>query len=228
MIIVDKESNIAVILLAAGQSARLGQPKQLLKFAQQSLIRHQAQLALAFTEHVYCVLGFCAETMKAELDDLPVNVVVNENWQGGLSSSISKGVKAIDDKITSVLIVLVDQWQLTLDDFYLFAQLSRDNETLIIAASQTLTLSLPNDTAHKTDRKVINENRQLGPPVLFPQHYFTELISLTGEQGAKPLLKKYAPIVTAIEMPRAFVDIDTPEQLSFYYQQQSFVKFDVF
>lgn len=192
-------------MLAAGQSARLGQPKQLVKFAQQSLIRRQAKLALSFTENVYCIVGFSAESMQAELKGLPVKVVVNSNWQEGLSSSISAGVKILNEKVTSVLIVLVDQWQLTVNDFHFFSDQRLNDKTSIIAASR---------------KKEENGPSKLGPPVLFPQQYFSELTALTGDKGAKPLLKKYAHLVHHIEMPHAFIDIDTPAQLEYFYQHQ--------
>lgn len=109
---IDNIGKLAVIVLAAGGSTRLGQPKQLVELAKEPLIVRQCRHALALTDQVFCVLGCQALLMLKALNDLPVSTVNNENWQQGMSSSIAAGVAALPDDIDAAMIVLVDQWQL--------------------------------------------------------------------------------------------------------------------
>jgi len=80
-------SSTAIIILAAGSSSRLGVPKQLLQHNNESLLRHSVETALsAHPAEVLIVLGFEADRMEHEVDDLPVRVVLNTSWQEGIAS----------------------------------------------------------------------------------------------------------------------------------------------
>src|SRR5580692_2476743 len=107
---------VALILLAAGPSTRLGQPKQLLPFRGRSLLRHAAETALASScRPVVVVLGASAERMKSELTDLPVMIAVNSGWESGMGSSIRAGLEALtngknaDAGVGAVVIMVCDQ-----------------------------------------------------------------------------------------------------------------------
>src|ERR1700761_340285 len=83
----------AAVILAAGGSTRLGQPKQLLKFAGQTLLRRTVQAALnSRFQRVLVVLGSATEACTKEVADLPVGLVHNSRWADGLSSSIQTGI----------------------------------------------------------------------------------------------------------------------------------------
>ena len=115
-----------------------------------------------------------------------------------MASSIAAGVKELNTDINAVMIVLVDQWQIASTD---------------ITKLKTNWLNNP-------DAIIVSQNNSdqlkasIGPPVIFPARYFSELCQLTGQQGAKPLLKKYKGYLLPVTMAHAFADIDTPEQLS--------------
>jgi len=124
-------------------------------------------------------------------------VVVNEKWQQGMSTSIAAGVKVLSDHIDGVMILLVDQWQLNIGHIEsLKDQWMKIPENIIVAS------------------RYYGENLRQGPPVIFPKKFFPQLIELTGEQGAKPILIKYHESIKSIEMSDAFIDLDTPEQLT--------------
>ncbi|WP_281556416.1 nucleotidyltransferase family protein [Thalassomonas sp. RHCl1] len=199
----EKTGKLAVIVLAAGGSTRLGQPKQLVELAGESLIVRQCRRALALTEQVFCVLGCQAPLMAKQLSGLPVCQVNNENWQQGMSSSIAAGVAALPDDIDAVMILLVDQWQLAPIELQRLQQSwQKHPETIVLAGASA-----------GSDAKDCEVKGKKGPPVIFPKCYFPELLALTGEQGAKPLLQKYHQQLNVLELPRAFIDLDTPQQL---------------
>jgi molybdenum cofactor cytidylyltransferase len=104
------------------------------------------------------------------------------------------------------MIVLVDQWQLTSSDLSNHISNWQINSDVIVVAQST-----------KTSKQVGREN--IGPPVIFPQQYFSELIALTGNKGAKPLLAKYNDKLLKVPLVQAFFDLDTPEQLSNMYKE---------
>ncbi len=193
------DNHLAIIVLAAGQSARLGQMKQLLSINEQSLVARQLTQALEVTSEVYCVLGFNAEQVQAHIDHLAIKTIINSTWSEGMASSIAKGVEALAPDISAVMIVLVDQWQLTPADLLAHYQYWQAQPQAIVVAKNISTTSA-------------SEN--MGPPVIFPQGYFAELRQLTGKQGAKALLQKYQQRLVKVPLAHAFIDVDTPEQLN--------------
>jgi molybdenum cofactor cytidylyltransferase len=190
--------NVAIVVLAAGQSTRLGQMKQLLPVKDKSLVEVQLEQALKATSNVYCVLGYQAEQVQSQIDHLPITTIVNNDWSSGIASSIAVGVKAVTANIDAVMIVLVDQWQLTANDFVQHQCHWQNNPDAIVVAQDKTSTGLTG---------------KIGPPVVFPRGYFTELTQLTGIQGAKPILHKYQSVLVKVPLMKAFIDVDTPEQL---------------
>lgn len=191
---VNSES-LAVIVLAAGQSSRLGQMKQLVNYQGESLLRLQCIKALNLSEQVYCVLGYQHELLIDEMNDLPVNIVINENWQQGLSSSIACAISSLSDKTSHAMLILVDQWQLTINHLNNIKELIEDN------ANNVITATLDNDSC------------TIGPPVIFPKRLFLQLENLTGKTGAKVITQNEANQLISVVVPEAFVDLDTPKDL---------------
>ncbi len=103
-------SSTSIIILAAGNSSRLGLPKQLLQFKGKSLLRRAAETALAaHSAEVACVLGSESDQMRRELDDLAVRFVANTGWQEGVASSVREGVASLAPGIDATVIMLCDQ-----------------------------------------------------------------------------------------------------------------------
>jgi len=89
-------SSYGIIILAAGNSSRLGEPKQLLRYNSKSLIWHVAEEAVtAIGNPVIIVTGSNHELIFNEINTLPVQLVYNENWQQGMAFSISTGLNAL-------------------------------------------------------------------------------------------------------------------------------------
>ena len=100
------------LLLAAGGSERLGEPKQLVKLHGETLIRRSADLLLAHVDEVEVVTGAFAEETRQALKGSGVRIVHNQAWQSGMGASIAAGVRAISENADGVLIMLCDQWRL--------------------------------------------------------------------------------------------------------------------
>ncbi|WP_077338055.1 nucleotidyltransferase family protein [Pseudocolwellia agarivorans] len=203
--------NFAVIILAAGKSSRLGHPKQLVEINGESLLARQCRVALSITKHVYCVLGYEADLLKPLLISLPVKVVANPLWQQGMSSSISVAIKCLPEAIEHVMIVLVDQWQINKSLLIPLIDTSLDNKCNIVTSSCSRNNNM--QANHKTQFYRPSEKR-IGPPTIFPKKYFSELSLLSGEKGAKALMMKQIDQVIKVNLPEAFIDLDTTNDLS--------------
>ena len=96
--LVSDSKNIGLILLAAGASARLGRPKQLLAYQGLSLLKNSLRTATAsLAQPVIVVLGANAETLQNEIQNANAHVVINTGWQEGMAASIRSGVQAITE-----------------------------------------------------------------------------------------------------------------------------------
>src|SRR5688572_7591287 len=179
-----------VVLLAAGGSRRFGSPKQLVTFAGQTLLRRATGVALACRPAgCVVVLGASARRLELGLAGLPVTVVVNRRWRGGLSTSVAAGIAALPARAGAALLLLADQPALGPDDL----------ERLVAAwrrAPRTIVASRHGDI--------------LGPPAIFPRTLFPELRRLRGDEGARRLLRDPARRVIEVGMPAAAIDIDRP------------------
>ena len=184
----DKPS-IAIIVLAAGASTRLGAPKQLLKYNGITLLRRTVEtVLLSKTKSVHMVFGFEAEKMQLEIAGLPVDVVVNPNWRRGISTSIRSGILSLEPNIDAAIIALCDQPKLSTDIL----------NTLI-------------DTYTSTRAPVVTCKYAgtIGVPAMFDRRIFTELLSLEGNLGAKKIIERYMKERIEIDFLGGEIDIDT-------------------
>lgn len=182
---------IAGILLAAGESSRLGKPKQLLFWKGKPMIRWVAETALAAgLSPVVVVTGAYADRVRPALAGLPVSMVHNSEWQAGQSTSVQKGVHALPEEIGAALFLLSDQPQIP-------ATLVR---TLVETHSQTLSPIVA---------PMIDGRR--GNPVLFDRITFTEFSTLAGDVGGRKLFSRYPVTWVDWHDGSLLLDVDTEE-----------------
>ena len=183
---------IGVIVLAAGGSSRLGSPKQLVTFRGETLVRQAAKAALeSVCDQVVVVVGSYALAMCQELNDLPVTIVENKNWQSGISSSIRSGIEEMmASDLEGVVIMLCDQPFVT----------ARVLNELI-------------NSHRKTGRAIVASTygTTRGVPAFFAPELFTELASLTKDEGARRIIASHPGKVATVAFPHGAIDIDTPE-----------------
>lgn len=103
---------ICAIILAAGESKRMGAPKQLLPFGKSTIIETVVkQISQSKVDHIIVVLGHAWEQIAAKLASLPVEITINPHYQKGMLSSVQWGLKTIENQkqYKAVLIALADQ-----------------------------------------------------------------------------------------------------------------------
>ena len=179
----------AVLLLAAGGSRRLGQPKQLLSINGKPLVRHIAELALTTAPTQMIVITGCqAEVVSAALTGLPLQTVFNPLWSQGLASSLQAGAESLRAHQGPVLVLACDQWRLS----------SAHLDNLLKEAATASTV-------------VTDYGGAEGLPALLPMTLLQQAHLLHGEQGLKTLWHQQPH--RAVEAPELAFDIDTPEDL---------------
>jgi molybdenum cofactor cytidylyltransferase len=187
---------IGTVLLAAGGSSRLGQPKQLLSWEGESLLRRAAKTARASgSSSVVVVLGSQANRMQQEIEDLPVERVINSSWETGMASSVRTGVQALlmaPAPPDAAIFLLCDQPHLTPAILHALMEIHGRTEKPAVVSQYA--------------------SGSTGVPCLFAASLFPELLTLTGEQGAKRLVARLPDDQVAyVPFPKGDCDIDTPE-----------------
>lgn len=189
----DQPGNPAAIILAAGGSARMGTPKQLLTYSGQTLIRRAAEAAVgASCAPVVVVLGNEPDAMAAELLGLPVTTAVNDDWSNGIGSSIRSGVRRLlelSPKTEATLLVLCDQPLVTADALARLAGTRRQSGKPVVVSAYAGTI---------------------GPPVCVGREFFADLLTLPDDQGAKAVWVRRPDAVVEVPCDEAGVDVDTP------------------
>lgn len=188
------EGRTAAVILAAGASRRLGQPKQLIQLGGESLLRRTSRLAVeAGCTPVFIVLGFAAERMLPELEGPQVQLLTNPQWQEGMGSSLRCGVAAAQASgAQGVLLLVCDQPRLSVEHL----------RTLLVRHGKGTTLITASEYAGR-----------IGVPAVFSAELFPELLEIQGDQGARQVIERHADAVQVIDWPEGALDIDSPEQL---------------
>ena len=182
---------IAAVVLAAGRSRRMGQAKLLMPVAGRAIVRHAVEGVLAGgVDSVWVVTGPDGGPIEAALAGLDVQIVVNPAPEEGQAGSVRAGIAALPAPVDTALIALGDQPAL---------------EPSIIPALLA---------ARRTSTRPIVAPRYRdgqGNPVVFKREIFPELLRLTGDQGARPVIQKEPARVEWVEFDLPMPpDVDTP------------------
>ena len=182
---------VAGVVLAAGGSVRMGQPKQLLKWRNKTFIEHVISIAKdSGLWPIVVVLGAYSDQIKKVIEPLSVQIVYNKDWKVGQSGSLLMGLEALPSDIGSAVFLLVDQPQIK----------PRLIQNLIEAHAG----SLAPIVAPKIDG-------QRGNPVLFDRVTFPELMSLHGDIGGRGLFSRYKTHWVKWLDSDMLYDVDTQE-----------------
>lgn len=190
----DAIKRIRVLIIAAGQSKRLGRPKQLLNYEGKTLINRLIGIVKSAGDlPITLVLGAFSEEIIHQLPDTDVQLVVNPDWQEGMGSSISAGVSHImqyNPEVDGIIILVCDQPHITGSEISGLIREQRSTEKPIVACAY---------------------NGTLGTPALFVREKWKDLITLRGETGAKAFIGNHKSDVAVLHFEKGVLDIDTPQ-----------------
>lgn len=185
-----KTKEIAVIVLAAGASTRLGRPKQNLVFQDQTLLERICNTAKALENSAVLVVIGANTALEAPSD---TTVLINKEWQEGMASSICCAMQYLAVHKPAIEMVILT----VCDQPFIHVELFKD---MISVHEQT---SLPIVACSYAD--------SIGTPVLFHHSLFAELLGLKGDKGAKQLVNKDKQRVGLVNFPLGSIDVDTEE-----------------
>ena len=185
---------IAGLLLAAGGASRFGSQKLVAQFRGEPLVCHAASRLATATDGGLAVVGKDAETVRGALSGCGLAIVENPNWRDGLSASLKVGLANLDPSVDAVIVALGDQPDLDADVM----------RSLISVWRET---NLPMVTARYRGVR--------SPPVLLAREIFREVLTLTGDMGAKQLMDRFPYRVGYVDIDGEIpYDVDHREDLS--------------
>jgi molybdenum cofactor cytidylyltransferase len=185
---------IGAIILAAGNSSRLGKPKQLLQFHGQTLLRRVLDAATtAQCLPVTVVIGAERNQIARELSETRELLVENKTWERGIGNSIRAGLRATLTAYPKTEAIVL----LTCDQPLVDAKIIGGLKARYAETGKPIVASAYSDT--------------LGVPALFARSYFDELFVLDDGAGAKQVIMNHKNDVAQFPFPEGAIDIDTAE-----------------
>lgn len=199
---------IAGIILAAGESQRFGQPKQLLDWRGEPFVRAVAKTALKVgLSPVIVVIGAHAKGVSATVSDLQVQIVNNSEWQSGQASSIKAGLSTLTAPLRHSVTpppFTIGKWGRMGGAIFLLADQPQITPTILHALMEEHTATLSPIIA-----PMILDQR--GNPVLFDQTTFPDLMKLEGDVGGRGIFSKHRISYLPWHDDALLRDVDTPE-----------------
>lgn len=180
--------NVGAVILAAGESKRLGQPKQLVRIHDEALVDRAIRAAReAGFDQIVVVLGASADEIRRQAK-LEATVVTNPDWNSGMASSIQRGLDRLAPETDAVILLNCDQPAVN----------AQHLKSLV-------------DALDKSTIAASTYADRIGTPAAFLREHFAALKSLRGDRGAREML--LADDVAKIALPGGDFDIDTPADL---------------
>lgn len=187
-----KPTKVSAILLAAGESKRMGVPKLLMPLGKSTILEQTIDNLLnSAVSDVIIVLGHKAEEVRQKIAAKPVKIVLNPDYQEGMSTSIIAGLSHISSKAEAVMLLLADQ---------------------PFVDSRTINKLI--EQFYASDKGIVVPVYQgkRGHPVIFAIKYKVELLGLKGDVGGREIIERHPEdtLEVAVDSPAINIDIDTP------------------
>ncbi|MBN3519208.1 nucleotidyltransferase family protein [Algoriphagus lutimaris] len=184
-----------IIILAAGESSRLGYPKQIARYKDKTLLQYAIDAANGSkADKKVLVLGAFKDEIKKTFPGASIANIPNPNWKEGMSSTLIRGLEYLQkiDPVDQVIVMLCDQP---------FVDAKLINKLIA--------------TQEKTGKGIIASgySKTFGVPILFGMAYFDELMSLTGDEGAKKIAVAHEDDLEIVPFPKGKTDVDTEADL---------------
>jgi molybdenum cofactor cytidylyltransferase len=190
---------IVAVILAAGESSRMGRPKALLPIDGVRFIEKiVTTLKATHVGRIVVALGHNATELRQKISDLPVDLVVNPEYKQGQLTSLHTAIRGIEagkdaERVDGLLVHLVDHPYINADLVNLMIERFYETKKLIVVPRY--------------------QNRR-GHPVIFSRALFRELLAAPLDQGAKAVVHAHRDDTLEIDTndEGAIIDIDTPEE----------------
>jgi molybdenum cofactor cytidylyltransferase len=196
-----KSKKIVALILAAGESCRLGKPKQNLMYKGKTLLNHTKEhLTLNIVEQIFVVLGAYSHEIQKVSGLRPAEVVEFKGWKEGMGSSLSYACSKIfaENNYDGILITLSDLPLVEKADYQKMIELFKSPSDIVATKA----------------------NDSMGVPAIFGSDYFDKLLQLKGHQGAKKIITRYGKNVVKYRNENASFDIDTMEDYLKLHQKK--------
>jgi len=184
--------SIGIIILAAGASTRLGQPKQLLSYQGHSLLFNTVEVAVnSGCQPIVLVLGAYADLIFPEVRNFPIKIVKNYNWQEGMNTSIKVGINTLKEtqaNLAGTILMVCDQP-------FISREIIKKIIDIYYLKGKTIVSCKYADTC--------------GVPAFFSAKFFPEMLNLKVAKGAKQIINNYPDQVATVDFPKGEIDIDT-------------------
>ncbi|HLO17874.1 MAG TPA: nucleotidyltransferase family protein [Anaerolineales bacterium] len=185
---------ISAIILAAGESKRMGQPKMLLPWGKLTVIEHVITTFLhAGIENLIVVTGGAREKVEKTIEQYPVQIIHNEDYANGeMLSSLQRGMKALSHQVQATLIGLGDQPQVQEGSVRLICKTYRASESRLIVPSFQM---------------------KRGHPWLVARPLWQELLEMKTPESPRDFLNRHADEIhyVNVDTPSILTDLDTPQ-----------------
>ncbi len=184
--------NVAIAILAAGESKRMGSPKAFLQIEGETLLdRTIATAKSTNAQNIFLITGAYHNEMLQIANMAGIKVLFNEDWQEGMSSSLRRAIEAVGDlsNLKGLLVLLIDQPYVDRDLLKLLISKFEENPEKPITSFY----------------KNVN-----GVPAIFPRILWNDLLEISGDKGARQLLQKREDVIS-IPFPKGAIDLDFPE-----------------
>lgn len=184
-----------IIILAAGESSRLGYPKQIAKYKDKTLLQLAIDAANGCDAHKrVLVLGANRDEIKKTFSGASIPNIPNPQYEKGMSSSLKIGLEYMlkFDAPDQIIIMLCDQPFVDAKILNKLITMQEKEGKGIVACAYSKTI---------------------GVPILFGKAYFHELMELKGDEGAKKIAQAHEEDLVTISFPKGKIDIDTEEDL---------------
>lgn len=191
-------AKISAILLAAGQSKRMGRLKQLMPLERSTVVEKAVDNLLgSAVDEVIVVVGYEAEDVRTAIAARPIKLVTNPDYEQGMSTSIIAGLNMVQSKVQAVMIALGD---------------------MPLVNSQTVNRLIEGFCNHDKGIAFPTYQGKKGHPVIFAIKYKEELLKLKGDVGAREIIKDHPDDVLVVEVASESVvaDFDTANDYQAY------------
>lgn len=197
----DRKEIITSIVLAAGQSSRLGQSKQLLQIEGEPLLRRVTRTSSeSQADRTLVVLGDNEREHGRIIRDLPSYLCIHSGWESGMGSSLKAAMNFIENFLsdtTAVIVLVCDQPLLTIDHLNNLIDKYRNTRAPVVASAYS---------------------GILGVPALFDATLFGSIKSIDDNHGARQVIDKHKSGVQHVNFEGGAMDIDTPEDYQRYQE----------